>query len=83
MSPNHGTSSDLTEIYDLNKKCTRPAAKVGGFGLQLKSGLIGTSADLHHLKVIFGLRWLLRINVFLPNFVGYSPATSTPVAPRP
>ena len=63
--------------------CKRPPAKAGGFGLRLKAGSIGRSADLHHIEVIVRFGWLLRLYVLLPNLVRHVPATSNPIAPRP
>ena len=38
---------------DQGTDCEQPPAKAGGFGLRLKAGLIGHSADLHLNSVLF------------------------------
>ena len=60
-----------------------PLAKAGGFGLRLKAGLVGYSADYYHLEVIIRLRGFFVPDVFLPYLIGHIPARHYPVAPCP
>jgi hypothetical protein len=57
-------------------------AKAGGFGLRLKSGLVGYSADYTTSKSSSGSEVFIP-DVFLPDLIGHIPVRHYPLAPSP
>ena len=67
----------------LSKKRELPSPKGEGFGLRLKPGAVGHSADSNNLEVVVRLFGFLILNVLLPHFISHIAARGNPIAPSP